>query len=167
MHFPAVSSVPSKARTRSTLAAPTAGGETILLVEDEDAVRVIVAEILRRQGYHVLEAASPGAACDVFDRRASEIDLLLTDIVMPGMNGPALAQRLIGQRPDLRVLFMSGYAEVATLLDAGNPHVGFLPSPFSRRRWRTRSRTCCREPAGREPRRRWSQECDGGAHSAP
>jgi two-component system, cell cycle sensor histidine kinase and response regulator CckA len=130
MHFPAVSSVPSKVRKRSTLAAPTAGGETILLVEDEDAVRVIVAEILRRQGYHVLEAASPGAACDVFDSRASEIDLLLTDIVMPGMNGPALAQRLIGQRPDLRVLFMSGYAEMATPLDPRNPHVGFLTKPF-------------------------------------
>ena len=128
MHFPAVSSVPSKVRTRSTLAAPTTSGETILLAEDEDAVRVIVAEIFGdRDPWYWKPSPAQHAMCST---PRSDIDLLLTDIVMPGMNGPALAQRLIGQRPDLRVLFMSGYAEMATPLDPLNPHVGFLAKPF-------------------------------------
>ena len=130
MHFPAVSTAPSKRTVAPTLAVPAGGRETILLVEDEDAVRVIISALLRRQGYHVLEAASPGVASDIFDRHSGEIDLLLTDIVMPEMNGPALAQRLVGQRPELRVLFISGYAEMATPLEAENPYIGFLMKPF-------------------------------------
>ena len=64
-------------------------------MEDEDAVRVVVSAVLRRQGYHVLEASNPRGAWDIFERHAREIDLLLTDVVMPEMNGPALAQRLV------------------------------------------------------------------------
>ena len=75
------------------------GRETILLVEDEDAVRAIISAVLRRQGYQVLEASTPRAACEIFARARDDIDLLLTDVVMPEMNGPALAQRLIGLRP--------------------------------------------------------------------
>jgi two-component system, cell cycle sensor histidine kinase and response regulator CckA len=78
----------------------------------------------------VLEAASPGDACTIFDAHAGAIDLLVTDVIMPGLNGPALAQRLVMLRPELRVLFISGYAEMATPLDAENPHVKFLSKPF-------------------------------------
>jgi len=106
------------------------GSETILLVEDEDAVRVIVSAVLRRQGYQVLEASTPHGAIEIFQRHAASIDLLLTDVVMPEMNGPSLAQRLVAERPELRILFISGYADVASPLDAAGPNVSFLSKPF-------------------------------------
>jgi two-component system, cell cycle sensor histidine kinase and response regulator CckA len=106
------------------------GCETILLVEDEDSVRVIVAAVLRRSGYNVLETSTPVAAAEIFDRHSRDIDLLLTDVVMPGMNGPALARELLKTRSDLRVLYISGYADVAIEIDQDNPSVGFLSKPF-------------------------------------
>jgi two-component system, cell cycle sensor histidine kinase and response regulator CckA len=107
-----------------------AGRERILLVEDEDSVRVILGALLRRNGYHVLEAATPRGALDIFAHHADAIDLLLTDIVMPEMNGPALAQRLVSRKPTLRVLFISGYADAASPAALRGPHVGFLAKPF-------------------------------------
>lgn len=131
MHFPAaLPASPTDAPAATVVEQPTNGRETILLVEDEDAVRAIVSTVLRRQGYQVLEASTPRRACEIFDQRAQEIDLLLTDVVMPDMNGPALAQRLIAVRSDLRVIFISGYANMATPLDTENPNVGFLSKPF-------------------------------------
>jgi len=129
MHFPAVRNVPAGA-TASTAAAAAPRPETILLVEDEDAVRVVVSAVLRREGYHVLEAPGPHVAMDIFTKRGRHIDLLLTDVVMPDMNGPALAQQLIGLRPALRVLFISGYADMAAQPDPGNENVSFLSKPF-------------------------------------
>jgi two-component system, cell cycle sensor histidine kinase and response regulator CckA len=128
MHFPAVGQT---ARNEpAATATPSGGGrETILLVEDENSVRVIAAAVLRRQGYQVLEAPTPTIAADIFEEHRDSIDLLLTDVVMPEMNGPALAQRLVTARPRLRVLFISGYADVASL-DTGNPHISFLSKPF-------------------------------------
>jgi two-component system cell cycle sensor histidine kinase/response regulator CckA len=102
---------------------------TILLAEDEDSVRAIICTVLRRQGYRVLEASSGRAACDIFDRQGSQVDLLLTDVVMPEMNGPALAQRLVALQPQLRVLFISGYSEISPL-DPSNPNISFLSKPF-------------------------------------
>jgi DNA-binding NtrC family response regulator len=107
------------------------GRETVLLVEDEDTVRVIISAALRRHGYQVLEASTPAGACDIFAQRATEIDLLLSDVVMPEMNGPALAQRLVAERPELRVLFISGHADVAApSVESSNPNVDFLSKPF-------------------------------------
>jgi two-component system, cell cycle sensor histidine kinase and response regulator CckA len=129
MYFPVASA-------SSAGAAPSIGGgrdrerETILLVEDEDAVRAIVSTVLRRQGYHVLEAATPTIAGVIFAQRNGAIDLLLTDVVMPEMSGPALAQRLIELRPELRVLFISGYADVTVQPEIGGPNVNFLSKPF-------------------------------------
>jgi two-component system cell cycle sensor histidine kinase/response regulator CckA len=105
------------------------GRETILLVEDEDSVRVIISAVLRRQGYRVLEASTPHVACDIFSQHA-DIDLLVTDVVMPDMNGPALAQRLVGLKPQLRVLFISGYTDMVMPVDGNNPNVSFLGKPF-------------------------------------
>src|SRR5581483_2059272 len=102
----------------------------ILLVEDEAAVRAIAATALRRQGFTVFEAEKPSDACALFEGRAAGVDLLLTDVVMPEMSGPALAQRLISARPDLRVLFMSGYTDVLRPLDIAHPLVGFIAKPF-------------------------------------
>ena len=95
IHFPAVASEPTTQVPTVAAGGTSHGRETILLVEDEDAVRVVVSAVLRRQGYNVLEASSPRGAWDIFERHAGEIDLLLTDVVMPEMNGPALAQRLV------------------------------------------------------------------------
>jgi CheY-like chemotaxis protein len=106
------------------------GRESILLVEDEDSVRVIIGALLRRHGYHVLEAATPRGALEIFAHHADAIALLLTDVVMPEMNGPALAQRLVSQKPELRILFISGYTDAAGPAALRGPHVGFLAKPF-------------------------------------
>ncbi|PWT85535.1 MAG: hybrid sensor histidine kinase/response regulator [Blastocatellia bacterium] len=122
---------PSVAPAQSQPSEETANTrETILLVEDEDSVRVIVGAVLRRHGYHVLEVATPHAACEVFEQQKQTIDLLLTDVVMPGMNGPALAQRCVGQKPGLRVLFISGYVDAPASPALHGAHAAFLAKPF-------------------------------------
>ena len=93
-------------------------------------MRAVVSALLRRQGYRVIEAPTPRAAMRVFEQHAQEIDLLLTDVVMPEMNGPALAQRLIGLRPELQVLFISGYTDYPLARDASNAKMRFLSKPF-------------------------------------
>jgi two-component system, cell cycle sensor histidine kinase and response regulator CckA len=91
-------------------AAESGGSETILVVEDQDNVREFTAEVLRELGYRVLEACSGADALDVSARHAGAIDLILTDIIMPGMNGLALAERIQPQRPRARILYMTAYA---------------------------------------------------------
>jgi two-component system cell cycle sensor histidine kinase/response regulator CckA len=129
MHFPAVDAEAAAPEEPVALQSPE-GRETILLVEDEDSVRAIVGALLRRQGYQVLEAGTPRRACEIFDRHGADIDLLLTDVVMPEMNGPALAQRLVAAKPSLRLLFISGYPDLASPIDAISPNVTFLSKPF-------------------------------------
>ena len=87
------------------------GWETILLVEDEAPLRVIAREILEEHGYRVIEAAGPSEAIEIAHRHPEPIQLLVTDVVMPGMNGRALAESLVTARPELRVLYMSGYTD--------------------------------------------------------
>ena len=100
------------------------------IVEDEDSVRVIIGALLRRHGYHVLESGSPITALEMFNQHSGHIDLLLTDVVMPGMNGPSLAQRCVSEKPGLRVLFISGYADASSQAALAGQHVGFLGKPF-------------------------------------
>lgn len=102
---------------------------TILLVEDESPVRALTGRVLERVGYRVLSAATPADACALFDAHATEVTLLVTDVVMPEMHGPALAQRLVARRPDLRVLFMSGYSD-AIPESTGTHRMAFLRKPF-------------------------------------
>lgn len=106
-----------------------AGVGTVLVVEDEEVVLAVVQRVLEAKGYTTLTAARPDEAERIFDRKCDEIALLLTDVVMPGSSGPDLHRRLIAKRPSLRVLYMSGYAEVAARRD------GVLPpgSPFIRK----------------------------------
>jgi two-component system, cell cycle sensor histidine kinase and response regulator CckA len=88
------------------------GAETVLVVEDEEAVRALARRILERQGYTVLDARNGEAALVlVRSMPGRRIDLLVTDMVMPGMNGRALAEAMVATRPDVRVLFMSGYTD--------------------------------------------------------
>ncbi|GEO80293.1 hybrid sensor histidine kinase/response regulator [Pararhodospirillum oryzae] len=107
------------------------GRETILLVEDEDAVRVFGARALRNKGYTVLEARTGEGALDVL-ADGVRIDLLITDMVMPGMDGATLAQRVRAERPDLRIILISGYSEDVIRGDVvSQPDTYFLPKPFS------------------------------------
>jgi PAS domain S-box-containing protein len=89
------------------------GNETVLVVEDEEEVRKIAMEILRRQGYKVLEAPQGGDAFLICEKYDGPIHLMLTDVVMPRMDGIELAQRLLSMRPEMRVIYMSGYADNA------------------------------------------------------
>jgi len=92
----------------------TEGHETLLLVEDNDAIREISARALRRRGYTVHEARNAEDALDWSSKEAPRADMLITDVVMPGLSGPNLAARLMQQNPNLRVLYMSGYTDDAT-----------------------------------------------------
>lgn len=111
---------------------PSRGTGTILLVEDDDAVRRVAKRIIEESGYQVLEAAFPSVAQTICDQPTPRIDLLLVDVVMPEMDGPALARDLLEKRPDLRVLFMSGYAkQSANDLESKGLGANFIEKPFS------------------------------------
>ncbi len=112
--------------------APLDGSETILLVEDEAAVRALSVQTLRRRGYTVLEAMNGEEALRVVQGREKEIVLLVTDMIMPQMNGKELAQRLLALHPHLKVLYASGYTE-NTIMHEGvlEPGVDFLAKPFT------------------------------------
>jgi two-component system cell cycle sensor histidine kinase/response regulator CckA len=109
-----------------------AGTETVLLVEDEEIVRDMTHEILRMSGYHVLESSRGSEALAVCERHRGPIHLMLTDVVMPQMSGRELAERLIPLRPEMRVLYMSGYTDDAIVhhgvLDEG---MAFIEKPFT------------------------------------
>ncbi|MBX7219133.1 MAG: response regulator [Blastocatellia bacterium] len=107
------------------------GTETILLVEDEEQLRELMGEALRRQGYQVLEATNGEGALVIFQQQGETIELLVTDVVMPKMSGPELAKYIHKARPDLRVVFMSGYSRELSATSNGNSDgLPFLWKPF-------------------------------------
>ncbi|MGL4461747.1 MAG: response regulator [Planctomycetia bacterium] len=119
-------------QTRGESRPSVRGNETVLLVEDEPMVMEMTAFVLQQNGYEVLTASNGMEAIAVVERWARPIELLLTDLVLPRMSGRELAARLNQLKPDLKVLFMSGYTEVEVLqkgLEAGA--VDFLAKPFS------------------------------------
>jgi two-component system, cell cycle sensor histidine kinase and response regulator CckA len=105
------------------------GSETILLVDDEDGVRSLVQAVLKNNGYDVLEANNAAAAIEAFEKNSHKIDLVVTDIVMPLMSGFELARELSSRSPGLRILYMSGYRENASM--PGEPVRAFLHKPFT------------------------------------
>ncbi|MEP7028404.1 MAG: PAS domain S-box protein [Candidatus Eisenbacteria bacterium] len=108
------------------------GGETILLVEDENAVRHVARRLLETRGYRVLEAEGGDAALAIARQGGQSIDLLLTDVIMPGMNGREVAEAVRALRPGLRVLYVSGHSgEVLNRLGGLGPGAHFLTKPFS------------------------------------
>ncbi len=116
---------------RREVATPERGDEQILLVEDDATVRKLVSELLRQQGYDVLAAEHPAHALELVESLDCEIEFLVTDVVMPGMSGPALAERLSKRFPRMKILFISGYTDSLVLrhglMDA--EHV-MLQKPF-------------------------------------
>jgi len=123
-------------KTPSLTAAPAGGSETVLLVEDKEKVRKLVAEILRTGGYTVLDTGVPADAPDLLSEYMGHVHLLCTDVMMPGMSGVELAAKIREISPATRLLFMSGYADKALvqkeILDAGLP---FIDKPFTPERF--------------------------------
>lgn len=117
------------------------GTETILLVEDDEAVREVAARTLGRFGYRVLSAGEGTDALRVVEEKGEEIDLLLTDIMMPGMNGVELGMEVARRKPGIKVFYMSGYAD-QELVRQGllEPGTTFLQKPFTPRQLAARIR---------------------------
>ena len=114
------------------IAAPPGKGETILVVEDDNAVRAQVVEVLGSVGYRVIEAADGEIATRLAQEFPGKIHLLLTDVVMPKMKGPEVAKRLTAARPGLKVIFMSGYTRNAVLIQADSgPEINLIEKPFT------------------------------------
>lgn len=123
---------PQSDEARDGVSSDLTGAAAILLVEDEDAVRVFSARALRNKGYRVVEAKNGEAALAVLSEGRDSFDLVITDVVMPQMDGPTLARKALELRPDLKVIFISGYAEDRVREDLGGVEgAHFLPKPFS------------------------------------
>jgi DNA-binding NtrC family response regulator len=117
--------------TPAPLARPHAETKTVLVVEDEDGLRELARRLLQRNGYTVLVAAGADEAIRLFEGDPS-IDVLLTDVVMPGTSGPELTRQLMEQRPALRVIYMSGHIEEALVRQVAlKPGIVFLNKPFT------------------------------------
>jgi signal transduction histidine kinase/ligand-binding sensor domain-containing protein/ActR/RegA family two-component response regulator len=122
----------AEVHTSVELERPPAGSATVLLVEDEDAVRRLASRVLSRSGYTVITAEHGEAALEVAARHVGAIDLLLTDIVMPGMSGRELAERLLPLHPGMRLLYASGYTEDAIIRHGvSSQETAFLEKPFT------------------------------------
>jgi len=120
---------------------PVEGTETVLVVEDEESVGNLIQKLLQALGYTVLRAREGSEAMQVLAGHPGQVSLVVTDVVLPGMTGPELVQRLARQRPDLRALFVSGYTNESLAQHASlRPGVNYLPKPFSRQQLAERVR---------------------------
>ena len=132
IYLPRVADPSEHTNTKKTAQPPSGSSETVLLVEDESSVRELVRDTLISRGYKVIDAADGLAGMQLNESYSGTIDILITDVVMPGMSGKELAQRVAAARPSIKVLFLSGYTEDAILhdgaLDAGT---AFLQKPFT------------------------------------
>src|SRR2546428_8951229 len=130
--LPGGAEAPRRTGRAPAVVAPAGGRETLLVAEDEQLVRLLARKILEHAGYAVLVASGPPDALRLAGQHLGPIDLLLTDVVMPEMSGRELVHRLAEQRPEMRVLYMSGYADEAVaqhgVLDPGT---AIIPKPLT------------------------------------
>ncbi len=122
---------PPKEKKKEQRAADLTGTGRVLLVEDEEVVRNFAARALKRQGYKVLEAGSGVEALEVMEKNKGKIDIVVSDVVMPEMDGPTLLKELRKKNPDLKIIFVSGYPNDAFKASIGDADFAFLPKPFS------------------------------------
>jgi PAS domain S-box-containing protein len=131
VYFPRAEAAEMVAETPSLAARPHTASETVLVVEDADGLRELIRRLLQRQGYTVLVAENADEAFRLFDQNPS-IDVVLTDVVMPGGSGPELTSRLVERRPSLKVVYMSGYTDEAIVQHGVlKPGIAFLHKPFT------------------------------------
>ncbi|MBK5299089.1 MAG: response regulator [Vicinamibacteria bacterium] len=131
VYFPAVDGGEMLAEAPPRVVRSPGGAETVLVVEDAEGLRELCQRLLQREGYTVLVAANADDALRLFDEHAS-IDVLLTDVVMPGASGPDLARQLVQRRPALKVIYMSGYTDDAiTHHGIVDPGIAFVQKPFT------------------------------------
>jgi two-component system, cell cycle sensor histidine kinase and response regulator CckA len=123
--------VAPKEKKKEHKAADLTGTGRVLLVEDEEVVRNFAARALKRQGYKVLEAASGIEALEVMEKNKGKIDIVVSDVVMPEMDGPTLLKELRKKNPNLKIIFVSGYPNDAFKASLGEEEFSFLPKPFS------------------------------------
>jgi CheY-like chemotaxis protein len=148
IYFPRVRSKADGEAGKTVLPAESEirGSETLLVVEDEGAVRRAACDFLKRNGYHVLEAGSGKEALEVIRRHQGPVHMMVTDVVLPAMSGAQLADFLVAEHPEMKILFVSGYAEKIIAAD-GPLHVraGFLQKPFSLRELAVKVRETLRD----------------------
>ncbi len=132
LYFPRLDGSPVEEQREATDSSRPHSGETILVVEDQEGVRRLIQSILKAYGYHVLEAANAGEALHIAQEYSGEIHLLLTDVVLPGINGKELSERLKKLLPRLKVLFTSGYTkDIIAHHGVLGDGVAYIPKPFS------------------------------------
>jgi len=132
IYLPETAEASTEAPTRQPSSRPAVGAETVLVVEDDNEVRQVAVRILREHGYTVLETGNPSEAMAIARAQPKGIDLLLADVVMPGVNGPKLAEELSAAIPGLRVLLMSGYTGARGVEDVMlTPETRYIDKPFT------------------------------------
>src|SRR6266404_3970320 len=130
--FLASVSEPVESEVKGTQPESLPGRETVLLVEDEEMVRKLSREILEMNGYRVLSAANGHEACQLCEAYDGEIHLVITDVVMPQMSGRELAERVLKERPEILILYMSGYTDEAIVRHGVlDDSMTFLRKPFT------------------------------------
>lgn len=123
------------------------GNETILVVDDEESLRTVIGDLLTQLGYHVLSASNGPDALALAGEYPGKIDLLLTDVVMDPLSGPALAEALTRVRPEMKVVFISGYAATLAPDGALKPGTVLVNKPFTMRMLSARLREVLESPA--------------------
>ncbi len=146
LYFPRHMAAPETPKAVKTDEIPKGGGETVLVVEDDETILAMARKMLERLGYQVLTAAGPARAEDLAASHGKTIDLLMTDVIMPEMNGRDLSENLKTRNPNLNVLFMSGYtANVIAHHGVLEDGVVFIQKPFSRKELATKVRQALSE----------------------